>query len=320
MTSHSLFLRILPGLFFLALALLSFLLGFKLEIVSWLAATFCLLVFERLLALLAPGARAESRWVFGGLGLALAPVFFQAGLTSMSDGLGLALMLSAFYFGLRTLETRKTSHAIWGAALTVLAISTCYSLAALLLPLGISLAYNLFARKKWLALAGALFAGLLAMLLHIWLKTNGAANPLAHSSLEQWSGANFFQHSFEGHNGSLSHYLLPNILFLLYPLAHPAFCMVLPGLFFLFKKTDLVLPAKKTLLVCIAAYLVLLGGMPQQNLRELLPAYALVLLLLFPAWDRLYCYGFLFFRRLTWGILITALSLQLFFCAKYLFQ
>ncbi|MFN0173411.1 MAG: hypothetical protein ACKVU0_02095 [Saprospiraceae bacterium] len=375
MTSHSLILRLLPGSFFLSLALLSFLLGFNglygqdaheylrqsraifdrwqglpiapltlgdaefaggyplagallryfigdsilsLQIVSWLAATMGLVVFERLLALLAPGARAESRWAFGGLGLALAPMFFRAGLTCMSDGLGLALVLSAFLFGLHTLETRKTSHAIWAAALAVLAISTRYSLAALLLPLAVVLAYYLFARKKWLALAGVFFAGLLAMMPHFWLKANGAANPLAHSSLEQWSVANFFQNTFEGYNAGLSHYLLPNILFLLYPLAHPAFCLVLPGLFFLFKRTDLVLPAKKIILVCIATYLVLLGGMPQQNLRHLLPAYVLVLLLLFPSWDRLYCYGFVFFRRLTLGILLTGLSVQLFFCTKYL--
>jgi len=181
-----------------------------------------------------------------------------------------------------------------------------------------ALAYYLFSKKKWLALFGAILGGSVAFLPHFWPKTGGSANPLAHSSLEQWSVTNFFQHTFEGSNGGLSHYLLPNSLFLLYPVAHPAFCLVLPGLFFLCKKTDFVLPAKKILLVCVVAYLMLLGGMPQQNLRHLLPVYALVLLLLFPAWDRLYCYGFIFFRRLTVGIILTALFLQLFFCAKYL--
>ena len=46
--------------------------------------------------------------------------------------------------------------------------------------------------------------------------------------------------------------------------------------------------------------------------------YVLLLLLLFPAWDRLYCYGFLFFRRLTVGILIGALVLQFICCVSIL--
>jgi hypothetical protein len=93
---------------------------------------------------------------------------------------------------------------------------------------------------------------------------------------------------------------------------------VLPGMFFLFKKTDLVLPAKKILLACIGVYLILLGGMPHQNLRHLLPAYVLLLLLLFPAWDRFYCYGFIFFRRLTSGLLAGAFVLQLLCLIKYM--
>lgn len=66
------------------------------------------------------------------------------------------------------------------------------------------------------------------------------------------------------------------------------------------------------------AYLVLLGGLPQQNTSLLLPAYALLLLLLFPAWDRFYCYGFIFFKKLTLGILLLALTLQLFFSIQVL--
>ncbi len=300
----------------LAGALLRFLLGdsvLALQVVSWLAAALGLLVFERLLCLLAPGARAESRWVFAGLGLALAPMFFRAGLTSMSDGLGLMFALTAFYFALRAFEKISTYNIIYTVGFAALAVTTRYSLGALLLPLGVSLAYFLIFRKKTLDLAIGLGLGCLAFLPHFWLKSGIAENPFGHSMLQHWSVANFFQHSFNNENG-FSDYTLPNILFLLFPLMHPAFCLALPGLFFLFKKTDLALPAKKTLLICISSYLILLGGMPHQNPRHLLPAYVLLLLLLFPAWDRLYCYGFLFFRRLTTGILATAFALQVICC------
>ena len=288
-----------------------------LQLVSWLAAVLGLWTFERLLALLAPGARAESRWVFAGLGLVLAPMFFRAGLTSMSDGLGLVLALATFFFGLRGFENSRIKDVIWAAVFGALALSTRYALAALLLPLAVALTYSLWTQKKWIALVLAIVAGSLALLPHFWLKTGGAENPLAHSMLQHWSVGNFFQSTFSNDNG-LVRYPLPNILFLCFPFAHPAFCLVLPGLFFLFKKTDLVLPAKKILLTSIATYLILLGGIPHQNLRHLLPAYVLLLLLLFPAWDRFYCYGFLFFRRLTTWLLVGALSLQILCCAKYL--
>jgi hypothetical protein len=156
-----------------------------------------------------------------------------------------------------------------------------------------------------------------ALLPHFWLKSGGTENPIGHSMLQHWSAGNFFHRTFSNENG-LVNYSFPNIAFLLFPIAHPAFCLVLPGMFFLFKKTDLVLPAKKLLLACIGAYLILLGGMPHQNLRHLLPAYVLLLLLLFPAWDRFYCYGYIFFRRLTRGLLAGALVLQLVCLSMYL--
>jgi len=375
MTSHSLLPRLIPGLLFLCLALLCYLLDFNglygqdaheylrqsrvifdrlqglptpvpsrgdaefaggyplagailrflvgdavwaMQWVSWLSAALGLWVFERLLALLAPGARAESRWAYAGLGLVLAPMFFRAGLTSMSDGLGLLLLLASFFFGLRAFENSRTNDAILATAFAALAVTTRYSLAAILLPLGGALLYYLWTKKKWVSILGAVLIGLVTLMPHFWLKTGVAENPLAHSSLEQWSAVNFFKNTFVSSNGGLSNYMLPNLLFLLFPLSHPAFCLPLSGLFLLFKKTDLVLPTKKILLICMATYLLLLGGMPHQNLRHLLPVYALLLLLLFPAWDRLYCYGFLFFRRLTTGILVVVFALQLLCCAKYL--
>ena len=68
-----------------------------LQVVSWLGAAAAFWFFELNLRLLSPGARAESRWVFGALGLALAPFFVRAGLTVMSDALGLAVGLGALF-------------------------------------------------------------------------------------------------------------------------------------------------------------------------------------------------------------------------------
>lgn len=328
MISKELFFRLVPAIFFLGLAMLAALLNFNglyfvgndvlaLQMVSWASAALGLWVFERLLNLLAPGVRAESRWMFAGLALVCSPTFFCTGLNNMSDGLGLTLVLAAFFLGLRAFQYSRVINAVWAAGFAALAVSTRYSTAIILLPLFVALVIFLSSKKKWLVLAGAICTGLILLVPYFWLKSVGTASAFGNFMLDNWSAGNFFQRTFNHENG-IERYALPNILFLFFPLAHPAFCLTISGLFFLFKKTDIALPVKRILLASIVAYLLFLGGLPYQHLSDLLPAYALLLLLLFPAWDRLYCYGFLFFPRLTAGILATALVLQVFFCTIYL--
>jgi 4-amino-4-deoxy-L-arabinose transferase-like glycosyltransferase len=293
-------------------ALLRFLFGdsiLALQLVSWLSFAVSVWLLERILALLTHGSRADSRWSFVTLGLAMAPVFVRSGLTLMSDALGMAMVLAAFLFALRWMELRRGSDACWSAVFMALALSVRLGLAGMLIPLALLVAWYLVERRAWRWMVLALLAGIVVLLPQLFLETSVIVHPFQHSPIH-WSPAHFFQRSFHFENG-LSQYLLPNILYLAFPLMHPGFCLLLPGLLLLAKKTDLALSAKKVILICLAGYLLLLGGLPHQNLRFLLPAYALLLLLLFPAWDRMYCYGFYFFKRLTWSILGITFLLQI---------
>lgn len=279
-----------------------------LQMVSALSAGAALWLFERLLRLLSPGSSARSKLLYMLL-LAFSPAWVRAGMTVMSDALGLALGLAAIWQGLRALERYPPSTAVWAAGLGGLALTTRFAWAALLLPLGVAVAGFLFQKKKWGWLAAAAATAGAAMILHGWIKSGVTLSPLQHSMFADWSLRHFFQSDFTNANGAM-HYTLPNGLYLLFPLAHPAFCLLLPGLFFFSKRTDAHLFSKKLLLVCLASYLLLLGGLPHQNVRFLLPAYVVVLLLLFPAWDRMVSYGLYFFKRLTWGILIVLTLVQ----------
>lgn len=285
-----------------------------LQAVSCLAAGAALWQFDRCLRLLTPGARAESRWVFAGLALALAPVFVRAGLTAMSDALGLALALAALANGLRVLETGKIGTAAWAALFTGLAVATRFSLAALLTPLVFVVVFYLLENRKWAIGVLTVLVGIVGLLPHFWLKTGVAQNAFGHSLLQDWSLLHLFHFTFSNANGTVG-YSFPNVLYIFFPLAHPGFCLLLPGLFFLAKKTDIHLNVKWVLLTCLAIYLLLLGGVPHQNLRYLLPAYAVLLLLFFPAWDRMFAYGFYFFKRLTLAIIAAVLAVQVFFTA-----
>ncbi|MCB0527305.1 MAG: hypothetical protein H6575_03025 [Lewinellaceae bacterium] len=280
------------------------------QCISWISAGLALLFFDRCLQVLSPGARAQSRWVFTGLTLMLSPCFVRAGMTMMSDALGLALALAALEQGFRVLETGRPGRAVVAAVLCGLAVCTRFSLAGLLAAFAATLLFYLLQNRKWWMAVATLAAGLLALLPHFLLKPAGAENVLSHSLLENWSLSNHFKAVFSNANGTVD-YGLPNILYVLFPLAHPWFCLLLPGLWLLFKRTDVHLISKKMIVACLVCYLVFLGGIPHQNLRYLLPAYTLLLLILFPAWDRMFAYGFYFFKRLTFAVVIVALSVQL---------
>jgi hypothetical protein len=280
-----------------------------LQIVSWVSAGGAFWAFEACLRCLSPGSRAESRWVFAGVGLALSPYFVRAGLTAMSDCLGLAFALAAFACSFRAIESHRFEAAPWGAFFAGLAVLTRFSAAALLIPLmGALCAYLIKHKKHRLVIPTILFGGL-GFLPHFLLKTGEAQNMLGHSLFKDWSAAHFFQSAFTNLNGTVE-YAVPNWLYLFFPLMHPGFCLLLPGLLLLVKKTDIHLTTRKLLLLCLVLYLMLLGGIAHQNLRYLLPAYTVLLLLFFPAWDRMYAYGFYFFKRLTFSVIGLVLLVQ----------
>jgi len=274
------------------------------------------LVFERLLLLLAPGSRSASRWIFTGLLLAIAPAFLRLAWSNTLEMAGLLLILTAMLFGLRGHERGRPADLLWTVFLAALALHVAQPLFVLLLPLLVSLFVQVWLREDWqrLVLGAALGIGSVYLLDYLQV---GGWEGIGASSVGQWSVLNFGQTIFPNLNGTREH-LLPNAVFVFFPLAHPLLCAMLPALFLLFMKTDLVLSSKKIVFGCILAYLLLLGGLPLQKIPMLLPAYALLLLLLFPAWDRFYCYGFLFFKRLTLGILLLTLLLQFFFCVQVL--
>ncbi|MBL7808698.1 MAG: hypothetical protein JNN28_12835 [Saprospiraceae bacterium] len=288
-----------------------------LQWVSMLSAALTCLVFERLLRLLSPGSRVESRWIFTGLGLSMAPLFLRAALTVMSDAFGMLLLLSVFLFGLGSLEKKNAWFLPLAVLLGAFAVSTRYALVALVLPIYIWLGWNALKENRWLVLGCSVLAGILGLWPHFWLKLGGSSIPLGHSLLQDWSLWHFLQSSFNTLSGQVA-YTFPNALYLLFPLAHPGFLLHLPLLFLLWKKTDIMLSEKKMLLVCLLTYLLLLGGLPHQNLRYLLPVYLILLLLLFPAWDRMYCYGLIFFRKITLGLIAVTMAVQLFFCTRTL--
>jgi hypothetical protein len=267
------------------------------QLISWFSIGMALYLFDRLLHLLTPGARREARWVYALIALAMSPYFIRAGITVMSDAFGLALLLAALWFGFRQLEFSRRRDAIWSACFIGWCVITRYSAAPFLLPLAIAIAYNLVQKRQWAAMALAAMAGWVALLPHFWIKAGVPQGLFAHSLMVDWSPLHAFQRTFTTVSGTI-HYPFPNIVFAtLYPLLSPGFFPLLPLLFFLFMKTDWLLPVKKMLLVCLGLHALFLMGLPSQNARYLMPDFIALLLIMFPAWDRFFAYGFYFLKH-----------------------
>lgn len=306
----------LAGGYPIAGAVLRFLIpdtGLALQAVSWLAAGLSVWMFERVLKLWAPGTSPRSRVAFTGLLLVLSPYFVRAGLTVMSDALGLLFFLAAMFWGLQVLESGRSKGAVWAAVFAGLAVLTRLTAAAFLLPFAAAIGWHLLRRRQfgWVLAAG--LAGIIALMPHFYFGVMGDLdqNVFSHQTLRDWSLSSFFKNTFTNVNGTLS-YFLPNGLYVFAPLAHPGFCLPVSLLFLMAKKTDFHHPSQRVLLICLAVCLIFVAGLPVQNMRYLIPAYIVLLLFLFPAWDRFYSYGFYFFKKLTWTFIGVALAIQVF--------
>jgi 4-amino-4-deoxy-L-arabinose transferase-like glycosyltransferase len=291
----------------------------SLQALNWMAAGASLWAFDGVLRIVTPGALPRSRLLYGVL-LGLAPVFLRSGMVVMSDMPALCCALIAVWQGLQVLEGREARALWWFALAAGIAVLMRYACAPLLAPFGLILMYRLAVRQRWLPLMVLLIAALSVLMLHVWLKTGAPRSALNHDLFSDWSPLHWFSRQFENANGR-SAYPLPNLLFLLYPLAYPGFCVLLPLFFLMSKRTDVLLPVQKIIAACLLFYLLFLGGLPHQNARHLLPAWVLLLVLLFPAWDRIISYGFYFLKlRHMHLILGTGVAIQVAFCAYFLQQ
>lgn len=277
--------------------------------ISLLSAVVVVWLFELNIRVLSPGAYAKSRWTYGVLLLALSSCFLWIGMTGSSGSAGLAFALAALFLGLRALEQERTFDAPGFAIFAATAVYLWIDLATLLVLPTLALLLELGRRRQWAWAASVvlLFSAVLGVLAYL----DNWRLYLAPIWLD-WSVFNFFKSTFV-RGGMVESNTLPNIVFLFSPLVHPGYCLTLPALFLLFKKTDVHLYSKRILALSLLVFLVYQGGLPTQNLVGLLPGYVILLLLLFPAWDRFFAYGMYFFPRLAYALIGLTLLCQILF-------
>ncbi len=269
------------------------------SLISGVFYSLVLLFSERLTGLSAYGSRADSRLWFTGVFLALAPVFMVSQVPVLYYCVLLCVICS-LYAAVKLAEGCNIRWVLLlllsGAVAVVFDIRT----AALLLPVSVELAWIKIGRKK-------LPDTVLSLLPVIVFTAIAIQSKYLTELVASW---NFASLAGAGHIPAAKGEI-PGFIYVIYPVVHPWFCVLLPGLFLLFRKTDLDNPARRILTGGAVFYLFLMGGLPERELFSLLPVYVILLTVAFPSWDRIYCYGLYFFKRTVWLTIAVLILVQI---------
>ncbi len=275
--------------------------------ISALALVATLYATRQLALLLQPQVERAVLDLYLLLGLALAPLLLRADVLVMSDLLALGWMMAALLCLARYREAQQGRWVALFALCAGLAMNTRYATLLPLLPAGLYLGWQLgrARRSGWLLAVLAIVA--VTWIPHLLLKQGAAGELFHHYSLTLWSLHHWFERAFVTGDGYQS-YRLPNLLYALYPLYHPALLLGGPLLLLGWRRGDLADPLARLLLAGLLLYLAFIAGIPLQNQRFLILAVPLVLLLLLPAALRLW---YLLPRWARLGAVATALLFQL---------
>lgn len=215
------------------------------------------------------------------LAVGAAPFVMRYAHTVMSDVPAMAAVLASTAATLRWNARRRWRYIALAVLAAVLALCIRTACAPLLLVLALSWPRGLPAgRRAWpWALAGiiALF-GAIAI-------AAGTDLPALGTPLQEWSVRHMPAREHRSDDGILR-YALPNLLYVAGVIVHPG---LLPmGLLLLpfVRRSDIGLPAVRLSLAMLAAYLLLLAGLPFQNDRVLCAGQPFAAIALFPAWQR----------------------------------
>lgn len=214
------------------------------------------------------------------LGAATQIYFVRAGFLVMSDMLTAVLILAMIYAYLRVLKTSSVRWLLAVFGFATLAFFTRYACVPLLLiPVGHSVIHWL---KRQTTIVRICILAMLSGLAAVFVYWNN--NLLIESAyrLGNWSLGHFFAMEFVSRDG-IAINTVPNVLYIFGNFLHLGFLSIGLLLLLFYRSLD---KNSYRLLFIAGVYLLFLGGMETQNYRFLVISHLVVLIALFPAFDR----------------------------------
>lgn len=287
-----------PGSFFWPLlypitgSVLSFVFGatFSLQLISICSLIGSAVFLEKINRLLYPEKAGFGKmYVF--LAFMLSPYILRASLVIMSDMLCVFMVTGAWYCLFKYRSLPRGKYLIWFSAFAVAAIATRYAaMVILFIPLAV-VAYHIVNDRRWKAVAISIVVSAIIILPYYLMHRYLPFAFIKDDWITTWSFANFFKSDFITAGGGVSHYTIWNIVYVFYNLVHPAFCFA--GIVFIMLSLKYVKKMWAEVVFIVASivlYALFLAGIPFQNLRFLILSFPLVVVLFYPAFNRISVY------------------------------
>ncbi len=268
--------------------LLSIILGnlqFAMQATSALALSFSTYFVYHLIEIrYRPDVQATCGFVL--LGLVFCPFVLRHGLMVMSDSLAFFFVVGTFYFFLRWKDYLRGRHDIFMILFASLAVGARYATWAIVLPPVIFWSITQLGKRNLKKLAMGLVVAILAILPNLLIKTDVYWGMVDHHFLEDWHFKNVFMSSFSTTNGVYEG-KVNNLLFYVGGIFHPRYLWwTVPAIFLI---SWINRPVEdRVIMASLALYFLFICGIPEQNVRYILPGIPLVLYLIFPGCQRIY--------------------------------
>ncbi|SEQ12493.1 glycosyltransferase family 39 protein [Flavobacterium urocaniciphilum] len=211
------------------------------------------------------------------------PILLIHSVLSMSDLLSCCLLLLTFYHFLVYLEKSKDRSFLIGVCFCLIALLTRYATGIIVLPITIMVFLKLWKDKPLKLLLISIPILLIIIAPHIVIKSQKSLQFLSHSWLQNWNILNIFKSDFVTQEGPRSNHFI-NLIYICFTFLHPIFMFFGLGIIGYSIKNRFRKWNKYQILlaVSILVFSLFIGGIPYQNKRYLIPAFALIVILIYP--------------------------------------
>lgn len=267
-------------------SLLGFIFGnvIALQLISCLSFSGACIYVLKTIRLLYPKTKSQNLYVF--IFAIFCPFLLKMGLIIMSDALGLLFVTCSIFYFFKSYFKETSLAPVFVFA--TCALMTRYASIFITLPLIVGALYLVVKRKKYQQFFTAVILSLVVSTPFVIFQWGALFNATSNNFLQVWSIMNYFKSTFISIDGT-QHYTFPNIIYICFLFFHPGFIFI-GGILSLFALKDyksLFTFHQLMLICCISMYILFLGGIPFQNPRILGLVFPLVLILFFPAFNKM---------------------------------
>jgi len=286
---------------------------FSLQLISFLSLSGCLYFLLKII----DNIYIEKNYsvIYLLITFLFAPYVFRNSIVVMSDLLTVFFITSSFFFFLGYINKNGANQFIFFTVFSLLAVLTRYAAAVVVIVPSIIIFYEIIRKKNFSHIIIGIVIATLLIIPHILIRKSNSTEFLGHEWLQKWSLLNFIKRDFVTPDGT-EHFRFPNILNSFSTIFFPTYLIFgIVLVFFLQKKifnNKLWLISLSVILI----YALFLSGIPYQNQRFFLLSYPFVVIILYPAFERMMSY-LQNKKGLKYLIIAFMLVVQLFFCLYF---